>query len=309
MLHFGQHLARFCSAAVMAIALSSTAQAADITVKHAQGETAVPASPEKVVVFDLASIDNLDRLGVKITGVPSGIAFPEYLKKYEGDDYTKVGTLFEPDYEAVNATEPGLIVVGGRSAVKYGELAKIAPTIDLTVNAKSFIADMEANIGKLGEIFGKEAEAKAEVDKLDKELAALKEKAADKGTGLLILTSGGKISAYGPGSRFGVLHDSFGVKPAAPDLSIGNHGQPISSEFILETNPDWLFVIDRDAAIGREGNSAKQLLDNELVRQTTAWKKDQVVYLNAQNWYLVGGGLGALHNTIAQLSEAFDKSK
>ncbi len=125
----------------------------------------------------------------------------------------------------------------------------------------------------------------------------------------MILTSGGKISAYGPGSRFGVLHDSFGVEPAAPDLSVGNHGQPVSSEFILETNPDWLFVLDRDAAIGREGTSAKQLLDNELVRQTNARKNDQVVYLNAQNWYLVGGGLGALHNTIQQLSAAFDKAK
>ncbi|WP_266036324.1 ABC transporter substrate-binding protein, partial [Brucella intermedia] len=114
---------------------------------------------------------------------------------------------------------------------------------------------------------------------------------------------------YGPGSRFGVLHESFGVKPAAPDLSTGNHGQPASSEFILETNPDWLFVIDRDAAIGREGNSAKQVLDNDLVRQTNAWKKDQVVYLNAQNWYLVGGGLGALHGTVDQLSQAFDKAK
>ncbi|QTN99654.1 siderophore ABC transporter substrate-binding protein [Brucella sp. 458] len=294
MLTFRQKIARLCGVAAMALALSSAAYAADITVKHAQGETAVPASPEKVVVFDLASLDNLDRLGVKVTGVPSGVPFPEYLKKYQGDDYAKVGTLFEPDYEAVNAAEPDLIIVGGRSAAKYAALKKIAPTVDLTVDARNFIADTEA---------------KAEAEKLNKELAALHEKAAGKGTGLLILTSGGKISAYGPGSRFGVLHDSFGVKPAAPNLSIGNHGQPISSEFILETNPDWLFVIDRDAAIGREGNSAKQLLDNELVRQTNAWKKDQVVYLDAQNWYLVGGGFSALHNTIRQLSEAFDKSK
>ncbi|EFM63689.1 iron compound ABC transporter, periplasmic iron compound-binding protein [Brucella sp. NF 2653] len=309
MLTFRQKIARLCGVAAMALALSSAAYAADITVKHAQGETAVPASPEKVVVFDLASLDNLDRLGVKVTGVPSGVPFPEYLKKYQGDNYAKVGTLFEPDYEAVNAAEPDLIIVGGRSAAKYAGLKKIAPTVDLTVDARNFIADTEANIEKLGQIFGKEAEAKAEAEKLNTELAALHEKAAGKGTGLLILTSGGKISAYGPGSRFGVLHDSFGVKPAAPNLSIGNHGQPISSEFILETNPDWLFVIDRDAAIGREGNSAKQLLDNELVRQTNVWKKDQVVYLDAQNWYLVGGGFSALHNTIRQLSEAFDKSK
>ncbi|MBO1025826.1 siderophore ABC transporter substrate-binding protein [Ochrobactrum sp. SD129] len=309
MLKFSRHFSRLFGAALVATALASGANAADVAVKHAQGETTVATNPEKVVVFDFATLDNLDRLGVKIIGVPGSIAFPEYLKKYDGADYAKVGTLFEPDYEAVNAAEPDLIIVGGRSAAKYGELAKIAPTIDLTVPAKEFISGTEANIEKLGQIFGKETEAKAEVDKLNSELAALKEKTKGKGKGLMILTSGGKISAYGPGSRFGVLHDSFGVEPAAPDLSVGNHGQPVSSEFILETNPDWLFVLDRDAAIGREGTSAKQLLDNELVRQTNAWKNDQVVYLNAQNWYLVGGGLGALHNTIQQLSAAFDKAK
>jgi iron complex transport system substrate-binding protein len=309
MLKFSRHFSRLFGAALVATALASGANAADVAAKHAQGETTVATNPEKVVVFDFATLDNLDRLGVKIIGVPGSIAFPEYLKKYDGADYAKVGTLFEPDYEAVNAAEPDLIIVGGRSAAKYSELAKIAPTIDLTVPAKEFISGTEANIEKLGQIFGKETEAKAEVDKLNSELAALKEKTKGKGKGLMILTSGGKISAYGPGSRFGVLHDSFGVEPAAPDLSVGNHGQPVSSEFILETNPDWLFVLDRDAAIGREGTSAKQLLDNELVRQTNAWKNNQVVYLNAQNWYLVGGGLGALHNTIQQLSAAFDKAK
>ncbi|MEC7000089.1 siderophore ABC transporter substrate-binding protein [Brucella abortus] len=262
------------------------------------------------MVFDLASLDNLDRLGVKVTGVPSGVPFPEYLKKYQGDDYAKVGTLFEPDYEAVNAAEPDLIIVGGRSAAKYAALKKIAPTVDLTVDARNFIADTEANIEKLGQIFGKEAEAKAEAEKLNKELAALRTKGRRQRhrpsypplpVAKSVPTAPARVSAS--------LHDSFGGKPAAPNLSIGNHGQPISSEFILETNPDWLFVIDRDAAIGREGNSAKQLLDNELVRQTNAWKKDQVVYLDAQNWYLVGGGFSALHNTIRQLSGAFDKSK
>jgi iron complex transport system substrate-binding protein len=309
MLKFSQHFSRLCGAALVATALASGANAADVAVKHSQGETTIATNPEKVVVFDFATLDNLDRLGVKIIGVPGSIAYPEYLKKYDSADYAKVGTLFEPDYEAVNAAEPDLIIVGGRSAAKYGELAKIAPTIDLTVPAKEFISGTEANIEKLGQIFGKETEAKAEVEKLNSELASLKDKAKGKGKGLMILTSGGKISAYGPGSRFGVLHDSFGVEPAAPDLSVGNHGQPISSEFILETNPDWLFVLDRDVAIGREGTSAKQLLDNELVRQTNAWKNDQVVYLNGQNWYLVGGGLGALHNTIQQLSAAFDKAK
>lgn len=304
-----RNFARLFSAVFITAALTSFAGAADITVKHAQGETVVPANPDKVVVFDFGALDNLDRLGVNVVGIPDNIKFPDHLKKYETGDYAKVGTLFEPDYEAVNAAQPDLIIIGSRSAAKYNELAKIAPTIDLTVSADKFIAETEANIEKLGQIFGKEAEAKNELDKLDAEIASLNEKAANQGTGLMILTSGGRMSAFGPGSRFGVIHDSFGVKPAAPDLSIGNHGQPITSEFILETNPDWLFVIDRDAAIGREGNSAKQVLDNELIRQTNAWKNDQIVYLKSQNWYLVGGGLGALHDTITQLSNAFDKVK
>lgn len=303
-----RNFARLFSAVFMIAALTSFAGAADITVKHAQGETIVPANPDQLVVFDFATLDNLDRLGIKIVGIPGNIKFPEYLKKYESTDYVKVGTLFEPDYEAVNAVEPDLIIIGGRSAAKYNELAKIAPTIDLTVSADKFIADTKSNIETLGRIFGEEAKAEAELKKLEAEIASLKEKAADKGKGLIILTSGGRMSAYGPGSRFGVIHDSFGVKPAAPDLSIGSHGQPITSEFILETNPDWLFVIDRDAAIGREGNSAKQVLDNDLIRQTNAWKNDHIIYLQSQNWYLVGGGLGALHDTIAQLSRAFDKT-
>lgn len=293
-------------AGVLALA-GAPARAEDVAVSHAQGETAVPRDPSRVLVFDLGALDMLDRLGVAVSGVPGGVK-PAYLEKYDADAYARIGTLFEPDYEAVSAAEPDLIIVGGRSAAKYGELSKIAPTVDLTGDAKDFIGSVERNMETLGRIFGKEAEAAAEIGRLDADVAALKRATAGKGKGLLILTTGGKISAYGPGSRFGVLHDALGVEPAAPGLSIGNHGQPASFEFILETNPDWLFVIDRDAAIGREGQSARQLLDNELVRQTTAWRKGQVVYLDPANWYLVGGGLTGLHQSIDQIRQAFEKA-
>ena len=66
----------------------------------------------------------------------------------------------------------------------------------------------------------------------------------------------------------------------------------------------WLFVLDRDAAIGREGQSARQFLDNDIVRRTTAWQKSQVVYLDAANWYLVGGGLQALQRNVDGIKTA-----
>ena len=47
-------------------------------------------------------------------------------------------------------------------------------------------------------------------------------------------------------------------------------------------------MIDRDAAIGREGSPARSMLDNALIRPTKAWKNGRVVYLNNYNWYLLG---------------------
>ena len=101
-----------------------------------------------------------------------------------------------------------------------------------------------------------------------------------------------------------VLFDEMGFTPAVTGTDTGTHGQAISHEFIMETNPDWLFVVDRDAAIGQEGQSAQQFLDNPLVRGTTAWERGQVVYLDPMAWYLVGGGVQALRTGIAQLSAA-----
>lgn len=297
----------FLAGALAFAAMAAPAVAEDVMVKHAQGETTIPLNPAKVLTFDLATLDTLTALGIEVAGVPGGKK-PDYLSRYESDDVLNIGTLFEPDFEAVNAAEPDLIVVAGRSAAKYGDLSGIAPTIDLSVDTKNYLGSAEENIRTLGKIFDKKTEAEALLAKLRSSTAALKEKAAGAGKGLLLLTTGGKMSTYGPGSRFGVLFTDYGIQPADEDIKIGTHGQPASFEYILERNPDWLFIIDRDAAIGREGVAAEKFLDNEIVGQTTAWKKGQVVYLDGTSWYLVGGGIIALQTTVDQLSEALGKN-
>lgn len=279
---------------------------AAITIKHSSGETTLPDQPQKVVVFDLATLDNLARMGLadKVIGVPQS-HFPKYMTQYSENKYIKVGSLFEPNYETIAKLQPDLIIVAGRSQPKYQELLKIAPTIDLTVSNDNYLGDVDRNVSILGKLFDKEEQAKAEISRLDERLSAVHMLAANKGTGLIILTTGGKISAYGPGSRFGLLHSGFGIKPASTNLKVSKHGEMISSEYILKTNPDWLFVIDRDAAIGRAGEAAAAILDNALVNKTTASTKKQIVYLDPQNWYLVGGGLSGLLETADQLTKAF----
>ncbi|WP_455476360.1 siderophore ABC transporter substrate-binding protein [Bartonella sp. B17] len=302
----------FVLAAMISFATTSWATVnakTTVTINHASGTTPVPTSPKKVVVFDLASLDNMNHLGIKaVAGVPEGKK-PIYLQEFDNAQYEKIGTVFEPDYEKIAALQPDLIIISSRTQTKYKDLSKIAPTIDLTVSNKNSLKDIERNVLILGKIFGKEKEAEKEITTLNENLAAVRKSTQGKGTGLILMTSGGKISALGPQSRFDILHSEFGIAPATDKLTVQKHGQLISPEFILETNPDWLLVIDRDAAIGREGQSAEQLLDNELVQRTTAGKQNQIVYLDSWSWYRASGGLTGLNEAAKQIKEAFIKGK
>lgn len=275
-------------------------------VHHAQGETDVPLQPRNVAVLDLGALDSLDALGVEVHGV-AGDLFPGHLKKYaDRSKYVEVGTLFEPNYEVLSKMAPDLIITGGRSSAKFASLAGQAATIDMPADDARPVQVALDNLSMLAGIFGKQERAAVVTQEVTDQLSKLRELTAQRGRGLILLVSGGKLSAYGAGSRFGVLHSDFGVPPAAEQLQPSLHGEAVGAEFVLKTNPDWLFVIDRDSAIGQAG-AARQVLDNPLVRQTTAWEKGQVVYLDPVNWYLVGGGTTALRAMIAQVREAYEK--
>lgn len=279
-------------------------QAAEkVTVAHAQGNTDVPKNPQKVVVFDVGVLATLDELGVKVAGVPAVENLPDHLAKYAGDEYTKVGSLFEPDYEKVNALEPDLIIVAARSAAAYGELAKIAPTVDLSVDFSDFLGSFRHRIEAIGTIFGKEAEVKQRLDAIDAAVQEAKAKADDR-TGLIVLTTGGKMSAYGPGSRFGIVHDVIGVKAADPNIKADTHGEAITAEFIAKADPDILYVIDRDSAIGENGEAAQKVLDNALVNGTKAAKNDKIVYLEPFTWYVAPNALSSVENMVKAVGDS-----
>ena len=277
--------------------------ATEITVTHAQGDTVVPVNPTRVLTFDLASLTTLDALGVDVLGLPKA-NLPGELAQFESDDYLNIGTLFEPDYEAVNAAAPDLIIVAGRSAAVYPELSKIAPTIDLSNDAADFTASVIAGTETLGEIFDKQAEVATMVDTLNESITAVAELSADAGDGLIVMTNAGEMTAFGAGSRFGYLHDTLGIVPAVADVEAATHGEAISFEFLLETDPDWMFVVDRDSATASGTGNAAEVLDNELVAQTTAAENDQIVYLNPVSWYIVNGGLVNLQAMTDEVAAA-----
>ncbi|RZS35313.1 iron complex transport system substrate-binding protein [Corticibacter populi] len=295
-------------AAAAAAAAEVTNAAATKVIEHAKGRAEVPLHPQRVVVFDLATLDTLSALGVDaIKGVPA-FKMPEHLKQYESADFTKVGSLFEPDYEAIRALRPDVIFIGRRSEARYADLEKLAPTVDMAIDEDHPVQSIFANVRMLGELFGKQQRAEELVAETEASIAELKKVTPDAGKALLLLVSGGRINSYGPGSRMGMVFDVFGVQPAQAAGSHERHGQSVSFEYILQANPDWLLVLDRDSAIGREGEAARQLLDNALVNATNAAKKRQIVYLNAMNWYVLdGAGITALQQNVQQLYQVFSR--
>lgn len=281
-----------------------------ITVTDALGEEEVPLNPENVVVFDMGVLDTLDTLGVdSVTGVAKGGAVPSYLSKYDSDDYVTVGDLFEPDLEAIPQAEPDLIIVGGRSAAMHDTLEDTfdgVPVLDMSTDETAYLDSSRKNILTLASIFEEEQQAEEILAGYDERIATLKTDAGEAGKGLVLLTSGGEVTAYSVNSRFGFLHDDFGVTPATGELgdTESRHGEAVSFEFVREANPDLLYVVDRDAAIGEEGKTAEEILDNDLVKATKAWKDDKVTYVDGEAWYIVVGGLTSLGTLIEDVEKS-----
>ncbi|SMH41972.1 iron complex transport system substrate-binding protein [Rathayibacter oskolensis] len=273
----------------------------------ARDSVEVPQSPSAVVTFDIATLDTLHTIGAgdAVVAIPD-VTLPEYLSEYA--DLPTVGTLFEPDFEAVAELEPDLIVTAARSTGQYDELSEIATTIDLTGSYAGTFDPAAAleRATQLGEIFDREdevAEAAAETEELVSTISG-----EASGTALVLSVSGGEYGAFGEGSRFGYFFDALGFTPAVPASELPGaegspHGDTVTNEFILTAAPEWIFAFDRGAATG-EGSTAEQTLDNALVAQTPAAQDDAIVLLPASELYIVINGLTAVQNVLESVHDA-----
>ena len=294
-------IAAFAAAALCALPASA------MDIATARGPVAIEATPKTIAVYDVAAIDTLTRLGIRPAGLPDKLYLPELEPVKEGA--TVVGTLFEPDLEALSALAPDLIIVGSRSSTKADVTAKVAPTIDMTIDGDDLFDQAKQRLAAYGKLFGKTAEAKAAAEELDAKLAAAKAAVAGKGKALIVMANGPKVSTYGPGSRFGWVHASLDLPAAVGEIETATHGEAVSFEFIRQANPDWLLVLDRAAAVGSNEQAAKVTLDNELVAETTAWKKGQVIYLPAPDFYIAAGGVQSLERVLTTITEGFAAAK
>lgn len=281
---------------------TNTQESGAITITHSKGQTIVPVNPEKAVVFELSVLDTMDALDIDVElGLPSGL--PSSLEKYA--DATVVGSMKEADMEAIYMFEPDVIFISGRLADFYDELNEIAPTVFVELNAETYVEDVISTSTYIAEIFGKAEEANELIENVKESVEKAKElTTASEEKALILLTNEGSMSVYGSGSRYGFIHDVLGVKAADEEIEASTHGQEASYEYISEVNPDIIYVIDRSAAIGGTV-LASEALNNDLVNSTNAAINGKIVTLDAQTWYLIGGGLNAIQSMLNEVVSVY----
>ncbi len=309
-----------CIGAALALCLAACSSGSDseasaqetITIETLDGsgtliELEVPYDPQRLAVMDLASLDIIDNLGLgdRVVGASTSSSL-DYLASYsEDENVTNLGTIKEADLEAVMACEPDVIFIGGRLSESYDELSEIAPVIYLATDSdKGVVQSTNDNAVTIASMFGLEEQVSELMSEYDDRIAALAE-VAEGHTALVALYTSGSVNALGNDGRCSLIGIEVGFTNIASEDVTSTHGNEMSFETIVAMNPEYIFILNRDAAIGSDGaDQAQEVVENELTMTTDAYQNGNIYYLSSPAvWYTAEGGITALGIMLEDLEQ------
>ncbi|MEB2278825.1 siderophore ABC transporter substrate-binding protein [Lysinibacillus xylanilyticus] len=277
------------------------AKPATVDITDAHGTVTVPVNPKNVVALDNRTFETLADWKIELAAVPKDVMPAD--SPYVSDESVKnIGNHREPNLEIIAAANPELVIVGQRFADYYEEIKKLVPNavvIDLNVDVSEEAATPGENLVNglknstiaLGQIFDKNEEAKQVVADFDKVIENAKSAYNGKDKVMSVIVGGGNIGFSAPhsGRVWGPMYEIFGWAPAleVADSTSDHKGDEVSVEAIAQSNPDWLFVLDRDAAISGEKDAvpAQDVIANApALQKTTAVSKKHIIYAPADTY-------------------------
>nr|WP_241740200.1 MULTISPECIES: ABC transporter substrate-binding protein [Microbacterium] len=291
--------------AVLLAGCATTAPAADagepaaevtsIEVTDNNGTHTIDLPLTSVVATDNRTFQTLSDWGIELTAAAVAL-MPDTIAYTTDDSIIDLGLHNEPDLEAVVAVAPQLIVNGQRFAQYHDDFASLAPdAVILELDPREgepFDEELKRQTTVLGEVFGKQAEAQELNEALDAaiERAQAAYDAAD--SVMAVTTSGGEIGYIAPtvGRTLGPVFDFLDLTPAleVTDATDDHQGDDISVEAIAASDPTWLLVMDRDAAVAADDPAyvpgAEILEGSEALAGVTAVSEGNIVYMPADTY-------------------------
>lgn len=274
---------------------NTPAEPLTVEITDVHGTVVVPVNPKNVVALDNRTFETLSDWGIKLAAAPKGV-MPADSPYINDDSVLDIGNHREPNLEILAAANPDLVIIGQRFATFYDDIKKLVPNaavIDLNFDVSEAAASPGENLVNglksstiaLGKIFDKNEEAEQLVAAFDKSIEDAKAAYNGSDTIMSVIVSGGNIgfSAPGSGRVWGPMYEIFGWVPALKvDGSSSDHqGDDVSVEAIAQSNPDWIFVLDRDAAVSSTTDAvpAQDVIDNSpALQNTTAVSEGNLVY-------------------------------
>lgn len=275
------------------IAEEDTGETVEITDAH--GSIRVPVKPKNVVALDNRTFETLSDWGIELSAVPKGV-MPSDSPYVADESVLDIGNHREPNLEIIAAVEPDLVIIGQRFAEYYDDIKALVPNaavIDLNFDVSEAAATPGENLVNglkestitLGKIFDKNEEAKALIDDLNQAIENAKASYNGNDTVMSLVVSGGNIGFSAPhtGRVWGPMYEIFGWTPAleVDSASSDHQGDDISVEAIAQSNPDWIFVLDRDAATSSASDAvpAQDVIDKSpALKNTRAVSEGKIVY-------------------------------
>ena len=291
---------------------SSTPDTVTITALAADGtaqEQEVPYDPQRIAILDMACLDILDTLDLGDRVVGSAQTSIDYLQDYVTDEnIANLGTIKEADLEAVMGCEPDVIFIGGRLSSSYDALSEIAPVVYLATDSEiGLVESVRQNAVTIATMFGLEDEVDSLMADFDSRIDTLAQFAEGK-TAIVGMVTSGSLNVLGNDGRCSIIGNEIGFENIGVDADVdtATHGNEASFEFVVDKDPDYLFIMDRDAAIQTEGAQlAQEIVENSLVIGTRAYQDGHIVYLaHPAVWYTAEGGIAALDTMLSDLEDA-----
>lgn len=285
----------FVQPALLLVQAESSNSDGMVEITDIHGTVTVPVNPERVVALDNRTFETLSDWGISLAAAPKDV-MPKDNPYVADDSVENIGNHREPNLEILAAADPELVIVGQRFASFYEDIKAIVPNavvIDFSWNVseaaetpgENLINGLKDSTKSLGQIFDKEAEAEQLINDFDE--AIVNARSAYNGSDriLALVVSGGELGYAAPhsGRVWGPLYEVFNwVSALEIDSSSSDHmGDEVSVEAIAQSNPDWLFVLDRDAGVSSTEGAvpAQDVIEgSEALQNTTAVSNNQIVY-------------------------------
>ena len=278
-------------------------------------EVTLPEEVDSVIATDNRTFRTLDDWGVELSAAPKQIMYkgeggPSYL---QDDSVADIGNHREPDMELFVTAEPDVVFNGQRFNERKAEIDELtgdAAVVDTDFDVTQ--TPMDEGLKKLTTLLGEATGHEADAEKLVADFDAATQRAKDaydpEQTVMGLIASGGELSYVAPstGRAIGPFFDMLELTPALEQSGTDNHqGDDISVEAIAKSNPDWLIVMDRDAAIGEENATAAELIErSEALQDVTAVKEGNIVYLPAD--FYVAEDIQNHTTVMEDLAKAFE---